>query len=148
MSFSITLMRNMSENNKLEKTLETIGSATGVLKNETSILNPTITIEYDLDLLKTVNYFYIQTLGRYYFLSDIRSLRNGLVEISGRVDVLTTYKDAILGNKAIISKQEKSYNCYINDGSLKAYQNPFLVTNYFPSGFSGHGFILAVAGSQ
>lgn len=148
MSFDIQIIRNLSEQNRLEKNLETLATVNGTLRDTTSILAPKIMISGSLSALSSANYFYIPSLNRYYFLTDLQSVRNGLIEISGRVDVLTTYKDAILGNKAIIRKQENSYNCYINDGSLKAYQNPFLVTNYFPSGFSGHGFILAVAGSQ
>lgn len=148
MSFDIQIMRNLSEQNRLEKNLETLTTVNGTLRETTSILSPKIMISGSLSALSSANYFHIPSLNRYYFLTDLQSVRNGLIEISGRVDVLTTYADAIKSNKGIVRRQENEWNLHINDGSLKAYQNPFVITNYFPTGFSGHGFILAVAGSQ
>ena len=40
------------------------------------------------------NYFNIQ--GRYYFLVEKKFIRNGIVEITGRLDPLMTYKDYVL----------------------------------------------------
>lgn len=149
MSFNIRLMTNNSADNVAEKDFTTIDTLTGSLKNETSITRPTIRIETD-GALQNVNYFYIPQFQRYYFLTDIKSVRNNIYEISGRCDVLTTeWKLGQLKQcNAITRKQEKENNLLLNDGSFKVYQNPEIVTKLFPQGFSGFSYVLAVAGSE
>ena len=147
MSFSIILQTNLSDNRKLDKDVSEIMTVTGSFKSATSILNPVIVIEADLSELTNCNYMTIDTFGRKYFITDIRSISNDLVEITGHVDVLSTYANEIRRNNAIIRKQTNSYNLYLNDGSLKTYQNPKIITKEFPSGFTTQEFVLAVAGS-
>lgn len=147
MSFSIVLQRNASENNKVDKTLTTITTMTGTLKNETSIIDPVIMFEASLSDLKNCNYCTISNFGRSYFVNNIRSVRNGLVELSCHVDVLSTYKSQIRQQFALVKRQENNWNLYLNDGSFKVYQNPMVLTKLFPSGFTSLQFVLAVAGS-
>ena len=148
MSFNIRLMTNNSADNVADKNFTTIDTLTGTLKNETSITNPTIRIEY-AGALQNVNYFYIPQFQRYYFISDIRSIRNDIWEITGHCDVLTTaWKLGELKQcKGITRKQEKKWNLYLNDGSFRTYQDPIVTTELFPSGFSTFQYVLAVAGS-
>lgn len=147
MSFSITLMQNTSPVNKIGKELSSQLEVTGELRSETSIIDPIITIECDLADLTNCNYMYISEFNRYYFVNNIRSIRNGLVEFTCHVDVLETYKDEIRANSAIIKRQENNWNLYLNDGTFKVYQNPIVITKEFPSGFTTQEFVLAVAGS-
>lgn len=147
MSFDISLMRNNSPIEKLDKDLTTLQTVSGTLKEDTSILAPTILIQCDISNFTSCNYMYIPEFNRYYFITDIVSVNTDLVEFSGRVDVLTTYKDYIKSNNAIVRRQENSWNLYLNDGSFKVYQNPTILTKAFPSGFTSQEFVLAVAGS-
>lgn len=146
MSFSITLQTNLSEKNRLDKTITDITTVTGTLKDRTSILNPTILIEGDISSVIACNYMTIPTFGRSYFVNDIVSVHNNLYEISAHVDVLTTYKTGIRANTGITKRQASNYNLYLDDGSLKIYNNPKIVTKVFPSGFGTAEFVLAVAG--
>lgn len=147
MSFSITLQRTSDDPRKVTKSVTDIITVTGTLREETSIIDPIIKIECNLSDLARCNYMSIDQFQRKYFITNIRSIRNGLVEISGHVDVLGTYDSEIRNNTAIIKKQESMYNLYLNDDSLKVYQDPRITTKEFPSGFSTYEFILAVAGS-
>ena len=147
MAFDIILQRNNSEREKLTKKLTNLLTVTGVLKIETSIIDPVIIIECDLNSVKNCNYMTISSFGRKYFVNNIRSIKNGLVEFSCHVDVLSTYAEQIRNNTAIIRKQENDWNLYLNDGSFKVYQNPNVLTKAFPSGFTSQEFVLAVAGS-
>lgn len=147
MSFSIMLQRNASEKNKVDKTLTSITTMTGTLKNETSIIDPVIFFEASLSDLKNCNYCTISEFGRSYFVNNIRSIRNGLVELTCHVDVLSTYKSQIREQFALVKRQENYWNLYLNDGSFKVYQNPMVLTKLFPSGFTSPHFVLAVAGS-
>lgn len=147
MSFSIYLMRNNSDRNVVNKSANNIMTVTGTLKDNTSIINPTIRIQCDLNDVKGCNYMYIPSFGRYYYVNDITSLTNNIVEFSGHVDVLNTYASQIRGTTAIVKRQENKWNLYLNDGTFKVYQDPFVVTKVFPQGFSTQEFVLAVAGS-
>jgi len=147
MSFSIVLQQNNSERNKVDKDLTNILTVTGELKSETSIVDPVIMIECDLSDVANVNYMTISAFGRSYFVNNIRSIRNGIVEFTCHVDVITTYAAEIRANSAIVRRQENTWNLYLNDGSFKVYQNPLVLTKEFPSGFSTQEFVLAVAGS-
>ena len=148
MAFTVKLQTNSSEFNKLDKTLTDISELSGVLREECSILNPSILIEADLSDLTGCNYVTIPAFGRSYFVREIVSVRAGLVQLSCHVDVLSSFKTEIRANKGIVQRAEKSdnYNLYLNDGSLKAYQDPYILTQPFPNGFTGAAFILAVAG--
>lgn len=145
--FDISFYVNSSEKNKVDKTLTLITTLSGVLKESTSIIDPVIVIEGDLTAFTGCNYMQIETFGRSYFVNNIRSISNGLIEISAHVDVLSTYKNAIRRNQAIIRKQEHAWNLYLNDGSLRVYQDPEIIVKTFPSGFTTQEFVLAVAGS-
>lgn len=147
MAFDIVLQTSTSEAIRLDKTLTTIATLSGTLKDPTSIIDPVILVECDLSDVTGCNYMTIEDFGRSYFVQNIRSVRNGLVEFSCHVDVLSSFADGIRSNRAIIRKQENDWNLYLNDGSFKVYQNPDVITKAFPSGFTTQEFVLAVAGS-
>lgn len=147
MSFSIILQKNFSAPIKLDKTTTTITTVTGTLKDDTSVVDPVIRIQCSLSDVTGCNYMTISSFGRSYFVKDIRSLTNDIVEFTCHVDVLSTYKAGIRSNSGIIKRQQNLWNLYLNDGSLKVYQNPTVITKAFPSGFTTQEFVLAVAGS-
>ena len=145
--FNITLQVNNSEKERLDKNITDIATITGTLREKTSLIDPVIVIEGDLSSYVNCNYMTIQAFNRSYFINNITSVSNNLFEISAHVDVLTTYKSQIRTNDAIIARQEKKWNLYLNDGVFKTYQNPYIVTKAFPSGFTEQHFIFSVAGN-
>lgn len=147
MAFSILLQQNNSEDNRITKNVNTIASVSGVLKDDTSIIDPVILIRCNLPSVVNCNYMTISSFNRSYFVRNIKSVRNGLVEFNCHVDVLSSFADSIKGNTAIIKRQENDWNLYLNDGTLRVYQNSSVLTKSFPSGFSKQEFVLAVAGS-
>lgn len=148
MSFAIQIQLNTSEPNKVQKDLSTLLTATGNLKQDTSIINPVFLVQADFASLVTANYLTVEAFGRSYFIQDMRLGVNGLVEVSAHVDVLTSFKEGLLVQSAIIDKQayKPHWNLYLNDGSLQTYQNPKVITQPFPSGFNNIDLIFAVAG--
>ena len=143
---NIVIQTNSSEKNKVDKDLATISTLTGTLREGTSIIDPDILITASVDTLANANYMAIPAFGRSYFITDINTFREGLTRIRGHVDVLSSFKTQLRANRAIVSRQKTEYNLYLNDGSFKVYQNPMVLTQPFPSGFSNKSFILAVAG--
>lgn len=133
-----------SEKNKLDKTLTDEVQYTGTLKESTSILNPVILVQA---ASVSGNYARIPEFGRYYFITDIISVRNGLWEVHMAVDVLTTYAASIKEQTAVIARQENKYNLWLDDPEFKVYNYGQVRTMEFPAGFSDNQtFILAVAG--
>ena len=113
----ISFYNNVSEKEKIGKTLKNKKSLTGFLKQATSVINPIITIE--IENPSQFNYCHIPQFHRYYFINDMINVRNNLWEIHMKVDVLESFKTQIKANKAIIEKSEQSAssNEYFNDGS-------------------------------
>lgn len=148
MSFNIILQRNNSETIKLDKDITDIATLSGSLRAECSIINPTFQVAADLTDQVGCNYCTVPAFGRSYYVRDIISVRNGLVEMVCHVDVLSSFKTEIRANTGIVRRAESLnlYNLYLNDGSLVAYQDPYILTKPFPVGFSGSCFVLAVAG--
>jgi hypothetical protein len=147
MAFTIKLQTNNSEDNRITKSVTDIMSVNGTLRAETSIIDPVILINCNLSEVTHCNYITIPEFKRSYFVRNIKSVRMGLVELSGHVDVLSSFADSIKGNIAIIRRQENDWNLYLNDGTFRVYQNSMVLTKSFPSGFSTQEFVLAVAGS-
>lgn len=149
MSFNIKLQTNNSEHICVDKDLYDITTLSGTLRDGSSIIDPIILVEADLNSLTTCNYLTIESFNRSYFVQDIKSVSTGLVEIYCHVDVLSSFANEIRANKGIIrrAESEDAYNLYINDDSLVAYQDPYILTEPFPNGFTGATFILAVAGA-
>lgn len=114
MSLTVTLKVNSSPVEKIGKNLSAGNDYNCVLKDNCSILKPVIAIR-TTDSIIGFNYMYISDLGRYYFIDDIVSIHDGLWQISGHVDVLETYATAIKANSAIIRRQQKLYNLYLDD---------------------------------
>lgn len=143
---NIKFYTNLSEKNSVNKNITLLNDFTGTLREESSIIDPVFTIT-SISNLATCNYAYIPDFGRYYFINNIKCLRNNYYQVSMHVDVLMTYKDQILANSAIIERNETQYDLKINDGLFKTQQNPRIAQFEFPNGFTNWDFVLAVAGN-
>ncbi|MBR3599318.1 MAG: hypothetical protein IKL53_05490 [Lachnospiraceae bacterium] len=92
---------------------------------------------------------YIPDFGRYYFINDVVSVRNGLWEVHGHVDVLMSFSTGIKGCSATLKRQENLFNMYLDDPEFKTYNKSDIVTKVFSGGqgFSKNlSYILVVAG--
>lgn len=142
----ITLYQNISENNRVGKTLINVQTFTGNLRQSTSIINPVIMLNADNPT--AYNYAYIPAFNRYYFINKIEAYRTGLFILTMSVDVLETYKTEIKGMLAIIDKNETVGNNYFNDGSFVLDSRAYNQIINFSNGFNDNGeFILITAGA-
>lgn len=148
---NIILYNNHSENNNINKTIVKIIDLEGYLREQTSLVNPQIMIEFhpnqfegyikddDQDYVVyngikitwdtfinnyvlSANYVYIPDFNRYYFINDITSVRQNLWRLSLHVDVLMSYKKEINNTYAFISRNENVYNTLLEDKMI-SYQN-------------------------
>ena len=100
----LILYVNDSEKNKLDKSLSSELKLTGSLREQSSVVNPSIMIQTTNP--SNYNYAYIPEFKRYYFITDMVSVRTGLWEISMHVDVLMSFKDSIKSTSIILSDTE------------------------------------------
>lgn len=138
---------NKSDDRVINKTLITGDSFEGQARDEVNIMTPIV--RFDNQQVIRYNYAYIPELQRYYTVSDINVYREGLYDVSFKVDVLMSFRDHILQLPVIVDKQSMGENGdeYIDDGSLVMDNNMFTTVYNFPSGFnSTPEFILITAG--
>lgn len=138
---------NKSENNRLNKDIQQLYEYSGIFKEDTSLINPSIIIEQPINLISGANYMHIESLGRYYYITDMVSISYNLTEIQAHVDVLMSFADYIKQNAGIVKRSQNDWNLYLNDGSFKVYQYRTYSTYQFPNAFpADNDLVLAVAG--
>lgn len=149
---NLILYNNHSENNNLNKNIAKIVELTGYLREQTSLINPQIMIEFHPDqfdgyvkddnqvyviyngiritwdtfinnYVLSANYVYIPDFNRYYFINDITSVRQNLWRLSLHVDVLMSYKKEISNTNAFVSRNEFDYDPDIYDRELPTKQD-------------------------
>ena len=138
---------NSSEKNKIGKSLSKELTMDGNLRDECSVINPTILVEHSN--LSNYNYVYIPEFKRYYFITEMTIVRNNLWRISLKVDVLESFKFNILNLSCIVDKQQyENYGNNIDDGSYINKADSFVEIANYPNGFNSSGeFILITAGA-
>ena len=104
---NVEIYKNLSENSVIGKTKTLVYQTPCEIKGESSIINPVLILQYNEQLFSS-NYVYIPSWSRYYFIDDVRVLTGGRVEISLSVDVLESFKDAILELNVILSDTEQT----------------------------------------
>lgn len=116
---NIILYKNSAEDMVIDKTpyltLDKIRNIWGELKSPTNIMAPIITIEYEG--VPTFNYVCIIELYRYYYVSNIISVRNNIWEIVLREDIMMSCRRSIYNLTGFIDRNEGTY------------KSPFLVDN-------------------
>lgn len=147
MSFHIILYKNKSEDNRVDKELISPINMVGVLREESTVIDPVILIQTENPT--EYNYAYIAEYHRNYFIKEFTAVRNGLWRVAMHVDVLSTYKAEIRRLNAVIEKQQQEGNVFYNDGSYKAREDTFTEVKEFDNGFNDTGeLILITAGEQ
>ena len=116
-------------------------------KNGCSMLNPTLLLE--LETTTFPNYTAFKIENRYYNITDVRSVRNNLFEVSGEVDVLATYKSNILATTAYVI-YDSTNNTELPDNRLpmKTTKSVQASTATFPFALSLGTYILSLTGSN
>lgn len=103
---NITYWSNFSKRRNSTKVPNVAGTAVTVnIKEPTSIENPVFIL--------AGNYFninYVGAWGHYYFVEDIVSVHNGLVEIHCSQDRMASYRTEILASSQLVSRSASNYN--------------------------------------
>lgn len=143
----ITFYNSLSERKVIKKTLTNALNLSGTLREATSVTNPIITVESNSTIV-SYNYCYIPEFSRYYFVVDVKSMRNDLWAITLKVDVLMSFQEAILNTPAIIDHTtEQSTTNYMNSIVWQSIVKDKTDIINFSSGLSeSGGYVLITAG--
>lgn len=90
----VTLYNYNGNRNTVNKKLVGGLECVGAIRDDTNVLYPVLTIRVH-DVVN-VNYCYIPTLGRYYFIDSINYLSSDKATLKLSVDVLKSYENEIL----------------------------------------------------
>lgn len=144
---TIKFYNNLSDKIVVDKNITQIGQdMSGTLRENCSIIDPVIKVEGIVGSnITTCNYAYITEFARYYYITNIVCVGK-LFEVHMHVDVLMSYRGDIRTNSAVISRQEKQYNLYLQDGVFKTYSQPHYEIKQFGTGFTDFQFVFCVAG--
>lgn len=135
-----------NEPNELIKQMYSANSLQGTLKGESPLMDPIIIIEHDNPA--GYNYCHIAQFNRYYFVTEIVSVRNRIWELHLHVDVLMSFANYIRASYAIVSESSNAdISNYISNDVWVATVKDKTDVLPFPQGFLEHGqYILITAG--
>lgn len=114
MSITVKLYSFSKRENSTKVPASNAGTAFDcILKESTSIINPTIKLQ--ASDLSGYNYAYIASFNRYYFISDIISEHNNIWSVSLNIDALASWKSAIGSSSQYILRSSSAYDGDIVD---------------------------------
>lgn len=115
------------------------------LKGEVDMLRPTLIVK-DVTI-GSCNYMQIPDFSnRYYYIDSVLTRNNGILEITGRVDVLMSHKTEILALGGIVARQEMFYNGELKDTDFTALNYRRVQTKAFAHEFNTNHIVLIAAG--
>ena len=101
----VTLYNYNGNRNTVNKTLANGMECVGAIRDDANVLYPVLTIR--VHEVINVNYCYIPTLGRYYFIDSINYLSSDKATLKLSVDVLKSYESEILQANATVTQSDK-----------------------------------------
>ena len=129
---TIIFYKTLSKPNEINKVLQNELNLSGTIKADTDIIKPIIKVLNTLDFnIFNYNYCYILELKRYYFIEDITISGDRFFYITLTLDVLYTYKTAILLSVANISRYSKNVDSTKKDTIDNYTENEILLNNPF-----------------
>lgn len=104
------------------------------------MLTPVLILEYS----GIPNWSHFSMEGRFYKITDIRSIRQSIIEVSGTVDVLATWKSNILATSAFVA-YDTTANTEITDRRLSTKTTTTRAENVGTAGdMLGRGYCVAI----
>lgn len=141
----INLCTCTGEPNKLVKTFTNNKPYDVTLKDECNLRAPVFLLSEDIDNIAGLNY--LTAFGKKYFIERVTSVRNGLIRIEARIDVLATYYDAIKNGTGYVNRSGDG-NKYMEDPYRQCSVRRDVVVLPFSGSFNDQCVILATAAKK
>lgn len=149
---NITFMTNISEPRVVQKTVVSIFTITGTLRNDSPISKPSILVEgNNVATTPLLNYAYIPDFNRYYYVKEITHQRNNLWIVDMVCDVLMSFSSSIMTSMALVEETTvdgaERINHYMKSDSFVNVVKDKTDIITFPNAFGDQPyFILITAG--
>ena len=150
---NVTLFHNSSPNNQVSKTLTLLRTLGATHLQPMSLEAPELILSSSNVDMGSCNYMYIDVFDRYYFVDSYVILSAGRIQIRGKIDVLHTYRNALLASAVHAIRWENAGINNVPDSLLPLAPERQLRVLRFPeelqnSNFNANTrcFILTVAG--
>lgn len=149
MAISLDVGRTTSDYNRLSKNYTRIELISAVIKDGTSIINPTFIVNTFTNF-HTCNYIKCAELGRNYYVNNIELVPGGRLALQCHVDVLASFASSIRGCQVLIDKQQMDAvaSKYIDDGSYVMECDEVIQSYNWNKSFNASSTILITAGGQ
>lgn len=154
-SFEVVFYQTDSDPRTVDKNLANSLTLQGTLRENTSVVNPVIIVEGTVPGFLR-NYAYISIFQRYYFVTDVKSVRKDLWEISLKCDVLMTFKSGILSLNTRVLRSESNHNWDYTDtlvpmksgASIEAVEPTPLTSPYYGTWSVPYGANTTIGGGK
>lgn len=148
------LYTNYSDNRVIDKRITQIAEISGKIKGDCLMTAPTIIIQ-NRDMTN-VNYLYINDFNRYYYISEIKVMTGGVIELSCKVDVLMSFKTEIKQLKVNILRYENTAPTFLADTRIPLYSDTVQKVIEFPDNIfnlespteTDKNFLLSISGGS
>lgn len=141
----IKLYKTTSDPKAVTKVLTDEIVINAIAREPLNVVNPVITYDGDNTTIAGYNYAYIDDWARYYFM-EIQNESYNINSLILRSDVLTTAKPWLISRPAVIRRNERLYNSYLNDPKFNSYAFANIVTRKFPTPIESDSIILMTVG--
>lgn len=143
---TVNFYTNNSERDEIYKSLTNETTLTNVIfKDDSSIIDPVLILSGTTQLANNVNYAYIPTFSRYYFIEN-KDISQQRIYLTLHVDVLESARSQILSNKAILGRSANHFNTYQDDNEIPRLNNSAITITPFSGAFVGESLLMTVAG--
>ena len=116
------------------------------LKDGCSIDRPVVSFSAQASAVAALNYAYIDTFQRYYYITDRKSLINGVMELTLDSDPLESFSASIKLCTATITRNQNDANGYIRDDQYTALGYEKVASKNFPVSLDDFSYILMTVG--
>lgn len=147
MAITMSLYQVTDDINVMGKTIPAATSShTITLKDGCSIDKPVVAFSAQASALAPLNYAYIDTFQRYYYITDRKSLVNGVMELTLESDPLESFKTQIKTVPATITRNAYKYNGYLKDSGYNAVAYEGIQYKRFPNALNDASCIMVTVG--
>lgn len=105
---TIQLCNCSSDPRRINKAYTVIEEVTASPYGEITVTDPVFRLRRKGNELAGINYVYVPDWLRFYFVNDIKIASGDIMELSCHIDVLNSFKTAILDSRAICVRSERT----------------------------------------
>lgn len=147
MAITMSLYQVTDDPKVMGKTLGTaVSTHTITLKDGCSIDRPVVSFSAQAAALAPLNYAYIDTFQRYYYIADRKSLINGVMELTLESDPLQSFQTEIKQCTATITRNQNLRQGYLQDSGYNALAYQGVQYKAFPHALTDATYILVTVG--